>query len=96
VTSVRVEWSAVPAEVRARVEAELGAAVVEAVNQPGGYSPSLAARCRLGDGRGVFIKAAAPELNPRTPRMLRDEIEMSRRLPAERRAGSGETSIPTR
>ena len=65
------------------VEAALGARVVTAVNQPGGYSPSLAARCRLDDGRRVFVKAAAPELNPRTPDMLRDEIDVSARLPAD-------------
>ena len=37
----------------------VGAEAVEVSSQPGGYSPSLAASCRLGDGRRIFAKAAA-------------------------------------
>ena len=80
-TSFRIEWTTIPAEVRASIEAMLGAPVVEAVNQTGGYSPSLAARCRLADGRRVFLKAGAdaPSMNPVVPWMLRREADLGRR-----------------
>src|SRR6476660_8782056 len=80
-TSRRVEWSAVPSSVRDQFETRLGSWVREAENQLGGYSPSLAARCRLGDGRRVFIKAVSREQNPKSPDSLRREINVSRQLP---------------
>jgi hypothetical protein len=42
-SGVRLPWSAVPASLRADVEAILGEPVVEAVTQPGGFSPGVAA-----------------------------------------------------
>jgi hypothetical protein len=41
--------------VRVDLERALRSPVVEAVNQRGGYVPSLAARCGLADGRRAFI-----------------------------------------
>ena len=79
----RLQWPDVPAHVRADLERALGSAVVEAVDQRGGYGPSLAARCGLADGRRAFIKAVSPAQNPDSPGMMRREAT-SRRAPAER------------
>jgi hypothetical protein len=78
---LRLDWVDVPASVRRQVEAALGCAVVEAVNQPGGFSPGVAARCRLADGRRCFIKCVSAEQNPRTPDMHRREAAVSAALP---------------
>lgn len=61
VGGTRVEWSDVPEAVRQSVEDRLGAPVVEAVSQAFGFSPGLAARLRLADGRRVFVKAIGPD-----------------------------------
>ncbi len=78
----RIEWHDIPAAVRGVVEAALGARVVAARNQPGGFSPGLAARCALADGRQVFLKAVSPDQNPQACRMHRREAEISALLPA--------------
>lgn len=54
----------------------LGGRVVEAVTQPGGFSPGLAARLRLDDGRWVFVKAVSEAANPDTPTMHRREARI--------------------
>jgi hypothetical protein len=79
----RLQWAEVPPYVRADLEQALGSAVVEAVNQRGGYGPSLAARCGLADGRRAFIKAVSPAQNPDSPGMMRREAKIARCLPAE-------------
>jgi hypothetical protein len=78
----RLPWSEVPAGVRHAIETNLGSAVIEAVNQQGGYSPGLAARAKLADGRRVFIKAIGQERNPDTPDIFRREIGVLAKLPA--------------
>src|SRR5439155_2201223 len=82
-TSVRIEWEEIPLSVRARVEELLGARVVRAVNESGGYGNGLAARCRLSDGRRAFVKAATSPINEVLPRMLRREVRISAQLPPE-------------
>lgn len=77
----RLEWDEIPADVRGAIEGRLGAPVVEARNQPGGFSPGLAARCRLADGRGVFLKAVSPAQNPTACRIHRREVEVASLLP---------------
>jgi len=59
---------------------------VEATTQAGGFSPGLAARLRLADGRRVFIKAVSGRINPHSPGMHRREAHIAAALPA---------SIPT-
>jgi hypothetical protein len=54
---VRLPWADVPAWLRRKAERQLGGRVLEAVTQPGGFSPGAAARLRLADGRRVFVKA---------------------------------------
>lgn len=79
---VRIHWEALPTEFRAALEERLGAQVVEAVTQPSGFSPGLAARLRLADGRRVFVKAVHEMANPDTPGIHRHEATILARLPA--------------
>lgn len=67
---------------RAAFERRLGARVVGAVTQPSGFSPGLAARLRLEDGRRVFLKAVSEEANPDTPDIHRREARILAALPA--------------
>jgi aminoglycoside phosphotransferase (APT) family kinase protein len=69
-------------EVRAALERRLGARVVEAVTQPTGFSPGLAARLHLEDGRRVFLKAVSEAANPDTPDIHRREARILAALPA--------------
>ena len=78
---VRVHWDNLPPEVRAAFERRLGASVVEAVTQRGGFSPGLAARLRLSDGTRVFLKAVSESPNPDTPRIHRREALIVAALP---------------
>jgi hypothetical protein len=55
--------------------------VVEAVTQPSGFWPGLAARMRLGDGRRAFVKAVGPEPNPDSPGIHRSEARTMAALP---------------
>jgi aminoglycoside phosphotransferase (APT) family kinase protein len=80
---VRLEWSAAPEPLRRVIEADLGSAVVEATSQPGGFSPGVAARLLLADGRRAFVKAAGPEPNPEAPQLHRAEVRITAALPAE-------------
>jgi hypothetical protein len=77
----RIEWPDVPADVRDAVDRALGSPVVEAASQPGGFSPGVAARCRLADGGRVFVKAVSAAQNRQSPRMHRREAEVAGQLP---------------
>ncbi len=79
---VRIAWRDLPAAVRARVEQALGSPVVDSVSQPGGFSPGVAARLRLADGRRAFVKAVAPVPNPDAPAFHRREAAIVAALPA--------------
>jgi hypothetical protein len=81
VTGERLAWADAPGWLRAGVEARLGGPVVEATTQPGGFSPGLAARLRLGDGRRVFLKAVGPQPNPDSPGIHRAEAAIAAVLP---------------
>ena len=78
---VRIHWDDIPPEVRAAFEDRLGAGVVEATTQPTGFSPGLAARLRLGDGRRVFLKAVHESANPDTPDIHRREATILAAMP---------------
>jgi hypothetical protein len=80
-TGQRIDWADAPAWLRAEVEARLGGRVVEAVTQPTGFSPGLAARLRLADGRRAFVKAVGPEPNPDSPGFHRTEARIMAALP---------------
>jgi hypothetical protein len=78
---VRVHWKDLPAEIRSALEGRLGSKVVDAITQPTGFSPGLAARLRLGDGRRVFVKAVSEKANPDTPGIFRREARIVPALP---------------
>ena len=63
----RVPWDRLPSEIRVVIEQRLGATVTRAATSPGGFSPGLAARLELEDGRRVFAKAVGPEPNRDSP-----------------------------
>jgi hypothetical protein len=60
----------------------MGAQVVEAVTQPQGFSPGLAARLRLANGGRVFLKAVHQSANPDTPGIHRREARVLAAMPA--------------
>jgi aminoglycoside phosphotransferase (APT) family kinase protein len=68
--------------VRTAAETALGAAVAGDAVQPGGFSPGLASRLTLTDGRRVFVKAITAERDRRAPELYRREIEVMRALSA--------------
>jgi hypothetical protein len=80
----RLDWEHLLAPVREALQARLGSPVMHAATQPGGFSPGLAARLRLADGRRVFVKAAGPDPNPNpyTPALHRAEAQITAALPA--------------
>jgi hypothetical protein len=55
--------------------------VAEAATQPGGFSPGVATRLRLADGRRAFVKAVGPEPNPDSPGIHRREARVMAALP---------------
>ncbi len=77
----RIDWSAVPEPVQAETEAWLSGKIVSAISQQTGFSPGVAARIRLADGRRFFVKAASSLPNPDTPELHRREARIMRLLP---------------
>ena len=53
-----------------------------AQTQPGGFSPGVAARLTLADGRRAFVKAV-DEVNPESPGIHRSEARIAVALPAD-------------
>ncbi len=80
---VRVAWTTLPRALRSAIKARAGAPVVAAVSQPGGFSPGLASRVRLADGRRLFLKAVHPSANPVAPSLHRREAAIVGALSAE-------------
>lgn len=78
---VRLAWEAVPIHVRAAIEEHLGSAVVAADSQRGGFSPGVAARLRLADGRRVFVKLISSVPNPESPKLHRREARVAAVMP---------------
>jgi len=80
-TGARLHWGQLPGTVRHALEARLGSTVTESATQPGGFSPGVAARLRLADGRRVFLKAISSHPNPDSPAMHRREARIAAALP---------------
>ncbi|MET7381275.1 aminoglycoside phosphotransferase family protein [Streptomyces sp. NPDC005526] len=78
---VRTPWERLPETVRDAVAGVLGAPVVHAVTQPGGFSPGAAARVRTASGRRAFVKAVGADANPHSPRLHRAEARNAAALP---------------
>jgi hypothetical protein len=78
---MRLDWEAIPPQVRAIVEHWLGSPVASAISQRTGFSPGVAARLRTADNRRVFVKAAGLEPNPGVPAIHRQEGRIAALLP---------------
>jgi hypothetical protein len=78
----RMRWEEVPRSIRAATEALVGGRVAGAENCAGGYSPGLASRLTLHDGRRVFVKAMDGNVWPLESRAHRAEAMVARSLPA--------------
>ena len=78
----RITWEQVPPEVRAGINRLLNDEVVTAQSQPGGFSEGLAARVRLAGGGRAFVKAVSREVAPAVAWYHRQEIAVTRQLPA--------------
>lgn len=60
----------------------MGSRVRAATDQPGGFSPGVAARLLLDDGRRAFVKAVDPARNATTPTIYRREAAVVATIPA--------------
>jgi aminoglycoside phosphotransferase (APT) family kinase protein len=78
----RIPWEELPPALRAEIEGRLGSAVVAARTQPGGFSPGVAARLELADGRRAFVKAVSPVPNAVAPTIYRREGRIVAAIPA--------------
>lgn len=76
----RCAWSELPTSVSAAIEQSVDARVVDAVSQEHGFSPGLAARCVLDDGRRVFVKAVSEDVNVDSARLARHEVRVNAHL----------------
>jgi phosphotransferase family enzyme len=79
----RPQWTDLPAPVRASTERLIGAAVVHAASQPGGFSPGLASKLSTRDGQQVFVKAIDGSVWPGEVAAYRDEARVNALLPAD-------------
>ena len=79
--SPRISWTDLPVHVQAGIEQILGAPVVEATGQQGGFSPGTADRVRTAGGRRAFVKAVSRQLNEHSPAIHRKEAAISAALP---------------
>jgi aminoglycoside phosphotransferase len=77
----RLAWDALPPSLLNSLEEGFGAGVVGATSQPGGFSPGVAARVRLSDGRRAFVKAISSYPNPHTPQLHRREAKIAEAFP---------------
>jgi hypothetical protein len=71
--SGRPGYEQVPRRLREWVERELGSPVASATNQPGGFSPGVAARLVAADGARAFVKAIATSRHAATAGLHRYE-----------------------
>jgi hypothetical protein len=79
----RLPWSALPSTILGPLEERFGSAIAGAVSQPAGFSPGVAARVRLADGRRAFVKAVSTSPNADSPRFHRREAKIAAALPPE-------------
>ncbi|WP_416969202.1 phosphotransferase [Streptomyces sp. 4F14] len=79
---VRLDWDALPASVKESAAGTLGAPVVRATTQRGGFSPGVAARVVTEAGRRGFVKAVSGAVNSSSPGLHRKEARNAAALPA--------------
>jgi aminoglycoside phosphotransferase (APT) family kinase protein len=79
---LRTAYAETPDALRAWVDDAMGSPVVDAVTQPGGFSPGVAARLRCTDGSQAFCKAVSADVNEFAASAHRNEQRISAALPA--------------
>ncbi len=79
----RLHYEQAPKRLRRAFEAWAGSPVSEAVTQPSGFSPGVAARLRLENGRRLFLKAVGPDINPDSAGIHRREIAVISGMPED-------------
>ncbi len=77
----RLHWEYAPERLREAFEAWAGSPVREAHTQPAGFSPGVAARVLLADGRRCFVKAVGPDRNPDSAGIHRRELRIISGMP---------------
>jgi aminoglycoside phosphotransferase (APT) family kinase protein len=77
----RPAYDALPFEVRAWADEQLGSPVTSWTSESGGFSPGVAARVTCTDGTRAFLKAVSSEVNPVSPGMHRAEARVTAALP---------------
>lgn len=85
VAGTRLAWDQTPLYVRHSIELHAGSAIEAAQDQQTGFSPALAARLSLADGRRLFVKAIGPDEITGAPGgqgIYRREAEIASQLPA--------------
>lgn len=81
-TARRLSWVHLPPLVRRAVEQRLGAPVVEAESQRGGFTPGFASVLTCADGSRMFVKAASVKAQRPFAESYRDESVVLADLPA--------------
>ncbi|WP_448638657.1 hypothetical protein [Geodermatophilus sp. URMC 63] len=74
-------WPDVPVEVRRAIADAVGAPVVSASSPPGGFTPGVAVRLLLADGRRCFVKAASAAYGDWVAAAYRHEAAVNVHLP---------------
>lgn len=82
-TARRLDWVHLPPYIRSMVEGHLGAPVVEAVSQGGGFTPGFASVLTCADGSVHFVKAASTKAQRMFAESYREETRKLRMLPQE-------------
>lgn len=77
----RGSYGDLPAPLRAWVDRQLGAPVVEVHDRQGGFSPGVAATVGSREGRSLFVKAVRASINSEALRLHHRERELATRLP---------------
>ncbi|MEV5570066.1 phosphotransferase [Spirillospora sp. NPDC052269] len=80
-TTHRLNWAELPAHVREAVAEGLNSPVVRTHPCTGGFSPGLASRLILADGRSVFAKAISADRDAYAQDLNRREIQAMQRMP---------------
>lgn len=85
-TARRPRWHTLPSSLRDAVEHHLGSTVADAWSQDAGFTPGVASRLLLADGRRVFVKAASTDHAAWVVEAYRRECEVTAALPPGTRA----------
>jgi hypothetical protein len=77
----RMSWSDAPESVRRAVTESVGSPIVSARTPKGGFTPGIAARLLLADGRRCFVKATSASFGEWVRTAYRHEAAVSCHLP---------------